>query len=53
MKIDGVPLDGKIDSEPHVSCEDQVDFFGPDAGETAEIVFTVQPPTGRGTELPG
>ena len=51
VKIDGVPLDGKIDNEPHVSCEFQVNFFGFDAGETADIVFTVHPPTGPGTEL--
>jgi hypothetical protein len=51
VKIDGVPLDGKIDNEPHVSCEFAVNFFGFDAGETADILFTVQPPTGPGTEL--
>ena len=51
VKIDGVPLDDGIASEPHVTCEFEVAFFGFDAGETADIVFTVHPPTGQGTEL--
>jgi len=51
VKIDGVPLDGRMDNEPHVGCDFEVDFYNFDQGERANIVFTVHPPTGRGTEL--
>jgi LPXTG-motif cell wall-anchored protein len=51
VKIDGVPLDNGIDNEPHVSCDFEVDFFDFDKGERANIVFSVQSPTGQRTEL--
>jgi LPXTG-motif cell wall-anchored protein len=51
VKIDGAAFDDGIDNEPHVSCDFQVDFFNFDAGERANIVFAVQPPTGPGTQL--
>src|SRR5262245_34926268 len=51
VKIDGVPLDNGIDNEPHVGCQFEVDFFDFDQGERVNIVFTVQSPTGSGTEL--
>jgi LPXTG-motif cell wall-anchored protein len=51
VKIDGVPLDNGIDNEPHDGCAFEVDFFNFDKGERANIVFTVHPPTGSGTEL--
>lgn len=52
VKIADVPLAARSTTSPQVSCEFPVNFFRFDAGETAEIVSTVQPPTGRGTELP-
>jgi len=51
VKIDGAPLDGRIDNEPHVTCQFAVNFFGFDPGEHANIVFTIHPPTGNGDEL--
>jgi hypothetical protein len=51
VKIDGLAFDNGIDNEPHVTCEFQVDFFNFDDDEFANIVFTVQPPTGQEAEL--
>jgi hypothetical protein len=51
VKIDGEPLDGKIDNEPHVTCAFAVNFFGFDEGETADIAFTIHPPSGQADEL--
>ena len=51
VKIDGLAFDNGIDNEPHVTCEFEVDFFNFDDDELANIVFTVQPPTGQEAEL--
>ena len=51
VKIDGLEFDNGIDNEPHVTCQFQVKFFNFDEDEHANIVFTVQPPTGQDTEL--
>jgi hypothetical protein len=51
VKIDALEFDGKIDNEPHVTCQFQVLFFNFDEDEHANIVFTVQPPTGQESEL--
>jgi len=51
VKIDGLSYDDGIDNEPHVTCEFRVNFFNFDNQEHANIVFTVQPPTGKGAEL--
>ncbi len=51
LKIDGLAFDSGIDNEPHVTCEFQVKFFNFDENESANIVFTVHPPTGSDTEL--
>src|SRR5262245_45424926 len=51
VKIDGLEFDGGIDNEPHVTCQFAVDSFNFDEDEHANIVFTVQPPTGKETEL--
>ncbi|WP_349338896.1 hypothetical protein [Plantactinospora sp. B6F1] len=51
VKIDGIPLDDGVANEPHVTCDFEVAFFNFDEGERANIVFTVHPPTGSGTEL--
>jgi LPXTG-motif cell wall-anchored protein len=51
VKIDDVPADDSIKNEPHVDCGFAVKFFDFDANQHANIIFTVQPPTGSGTEL--
>lgn len=51
VKIDGPEFGLGINNEPHVTCDFQVKFFNFDAGEHANIVFTVHPPTGSGVEL--
>jgi hypothetical protein len=51
VKIDDFPVDDAIRNEPHVGCRFEVKFFDFDAGEHVNIVFTVQEPTGPGTEL--
>ncbi|AEV84332.1 hypothetical protein ACWT_3309 [Actinoplanes sp. SE50] len=51
VKIDAVPFDPKISNNPHVTCEFRVKFFNFDTNEHGNIVFTAQPPSGKGTEL--
>lgn len=51
VKIDGKAFDDGIDNEPHVTCDFRINFFNFDDEERANIVFTVHPPTGSGTEL--
>jgi hypothetical protein len=46
IKIDGVPLDDGRGNEPHVDCAFALDFYGFDAGQTADITFTGKAPTG-------
>jgi LPXTG-motif cell wall-anchored protein len=50
VKIDGVELNEGTANEPHVSCNFNVEFFGFDQDQRADIVFEAQPPTGS-TEL--
>ncbi|NJC71121.1 LPXTG cell wall anchor domain-containing protein [Planosporangium thailandense] len=51
VKIDDVPVDDSIRNDPHVSCDFAVKFFNFDNDQHANIIFTLQPPTGKGTEL--
>lgn len=51
IKVDGPAYDDGVDNEPHVSCEVRVTFFGFDEGQTADITFTGQAPTGGGVLL--
>lgn len=51
IKVDGLAYDDGVDNEPHVSCEVRVTFFGFDEGQTADITFTGQAPTGGGVLL--
>lgn len=51
IKIDGVELDGTFNghpnNEPHVGqCTFQVDFYGFDVGDTADLSFTLWSPSG-------
>jgi LPXTG-motif cell wall-anchored protein len=49
--VDGTAYDAGVDNEPHVSCEVRITFFGFDEGQTADITFTGQAPTGGGVLL--
>lgn len=51
VKVDGVPLGDSRGNEPHVDCAFALDFYGFDAGQTADITFTGKAPTGSGTLL--
>ena len=48
IKIDGVAFDSGRGNEPHVGCVFQIDFYGFDTGDTADITFTGQAPTRTG-----
>jgi LPXTG-motif cell wall-anchored protein len=53
VKINSQDVDssGDISNVPHVPCDFQVEFFGFDAGQTATITFTIQPPSGKDVVL--
>jgi hypothetical protein len=52
VKIDRAPFDSHPNNEPHVGCKFEVDFYGFDEGDLdAQVIFTAQPPTGKGEEL--
>src|SRR5688500_510312 len=47
VKIDDTPVDAAPNSEPHVGCTFQVDFYGYDKGDLfADVTFESHPPTG-------
>jgi hypothetical protein len=47
IKIDGTTLDGHPNNEPHIAgCEFQVDFYGFDEDDTADLRFYRWPGTG-------
>lgn len=45
VKIDNLPFDDAPNNEPHDGCVFQVDFYGFDQGDIAEVTFTAHPPT--------
>jgi LPXTG-motif cell wall-anchored protein len=46
VKIDGVPFDNwPPNNEPHVTCEFEIQFFGFDEGQTADITLKGHPPS--------
>jgi hypothetical protein len=53
VKIDNVAFDDHPNTEPHVGCVFQVDFYGYDEGEdlSAHVTFTSQPPTPTGPSI--
>lgn len=58
IKIDGVDaggefvFDGHPNNEPHIqNCQFQVDFYGYDVGDTADLSFKLWPPSGQKTPL--
>ncbi|HEX6919110.1 MAG TPA: hypothetical protein VF314_02650, partial [Actinomycetes bacterium] len=48
VKIDGEDFDDtpEVRNEPHVTCRFELEFFGFDEGQRADIVFSEHPPTG-------
>ncbi|MFB9238013.1 hypothetical protein ACFFWC_21055 [Plantactinospora siamensis] len=48
VKIDGAPLDDKVDNQPHVACDFEIEFFNFDLNQRADITLTAQPPSGTG-----
>jgi LPXTG-motif cell wall-anchored protein len=49
VKIDAVPFDNwPPNNEPHVTCEFEIQFFGFDEGQTADITLKGQPPSSEG-----
>ena len=51
IKVDGIDYDDTPANEPHVGCSFQIDFFGFDLGDRADLRFFAQPPTGDGQLL--
>jgi hypothetical protein len=47
VKIHEAGADPSPDNEPHVSCSFFVSFYGFDAGQTMDVSFTGQAPTGK------
>jgi hypothetical protein len=45
VKIDNMPFDDDPNNEPQVDCVFQVDFYGFDEGDVAQVTFTAHPPT--------
>jgi hypothetical protein len=45
VKVDDMPFDNDPNNEPHVDCVFQVDFYGFDEGDVAQVTFTAHPPT--------
>jgi hypothetical protein len=45
------PDDNEPDNDPHLDCLLQLEFFGFDTGQLADITFTAHPPTGEGGVL--
>ncbi|MEO3780870.1 LPXTG cell wall anchor domain-containing protein [Micromonospora sp. B11E3] len=45
VKIDGQPFTDKVDNQPHVTCEFELEFFNFDTNQKADITLTSQPPS--------
>lgn len=45
------PADDGTDTDPHVACAFELEFFGFDDGQTADVTFTAIAPTGEGGVL--
>jgi hypothetical protein len=48
VKIDGAPYGSHPDNESHVACEFEIEFFGFDAGQRADLTLTAHAPTRGG-----
>ena len=51
IKVDGIDYDDTPANEPHVGCSFQIDFFGFDLDDRADVRFFAQPPSGDGQLL--
>ncbi len=51
IKIHKLTSDEGTENQPHVTCTFTVQFFGFDANEQGQLLFTAQPPTGNGQTL--
>ncbi|MEU8264540.1 LPXTG cell wall anchor domain-containing protein [Micromonospora sp. NPDC048999] len=45
VKIDGMPFTDKVDNQPHVTCEFELEFFNFDEGQRANLTLWAQPPS--------
>ncbi|MFC4145244.1 LPXTG cell wall anchor domain-containing protein [Micromonospora mangrovi] len=45
VKIDGAPFEDKVDNQPHVTCDFELEFFNFDEGQKANITLWAQPPS--------
>ncbi|MGC5017612.1 hypothetical protein [Micromonospora sp. DT47] len=48
VKIDGKSFEDKVDNQPHVTCDFELEFFNFDTYQAADITLTAQPPSGNG-----
>jgi hypothetical protein len=52
IKIDGAIFDGHPNNEPHIAgCGFEVDFYGFDEGDTADLTFYQWPGTGNKSQI--
>ncbi|HEY0697240.1 MAG TPA: hypothetical protein VGD43_05465, partial [Micromonospora sp.] len=51
VKIGELVLDDGMANRPHVPCDFEVRFYNFDKDQTAQITFTIHPPSGDGTIL--
>ncbi|SCF38739.1 LPXTG cell wall anchor domain-containing protein [Micromonospora mirobrigensis] len=51
VKIDGREFEDKVDNQPHVTCDFELEFFNFDAGQQADITLSAQPPSGKAVEV--
>ncbi|MFI7607522.1 hypothetical protein ACIBTV_20600 [Micromonospora sp. NPDC049366] len=47
VKIDGAPFSDRVDNEPHVTCDFELEFFNFDTNQAADITLTTKPPSGK------
>lgn len=47
VKIDGQEFEDKVDNQPHVTCDFELEFFNFDTNQAADITLTAQPPSGK------
>ncbi|MFU8871441.1 hypothetical protein [Micromonospora sp. SL4-19] len=45
VKIDGMPFTDKVDNQPHVTCEFELEFFNFDQDQRADITLWAQAPS--------
>ncbi|GAA3786716.1 LPXTG cell wall anchor domain-containing protein [Micromonospora maritima] len=46
VKIDGAPFSDRVDNQPHVDCDLELEFFNFDKGQRATVTLRAQPPSG-------